>query len=69
MHVDAVSAAVDLRGAKFDEFKQRAFQPAPVHEGMQLTYRLGAFRRSFPEVHPGFHWDTFCLRYGMNASV
>ena len=40
VHVDAVGAAVDLRGAQLDQFQERMVEPAAVDEGMQLAHAL-----------------------------
>jgi hypothetical protein len=42
VHVDAVGAAVDLRGAQLDQFKERVIESAIVDEGVELADRVGA---------------------------
>jgi len=40
VHVDAPGAAVDLRGAQLDEFKQSVVEPAAAHIGVKAGHRL-----------------------------
>ena len=64
VHVDAVGAAVDLRGAQLDEFKQRMFEAAAVDKGMQLADGFGALRGRFAKIHAGFHGHRSLLCIG-----
>jgi hypothetical protein len=44
MHMDAIGAAIDLRGASLDQIDQRVVEPALVHvilERQQCLHRLG----------------------------
>src|SRR5581483_11936327 len=45
VHVDAMRAAVDLRGTQLHQLEQRMVETATVDEGVELADRLGPFRR------------------------
>src|SRR6185503_4723316 len=55
MHIDAVGAAIDLRGAELHELEQLAIQPAVVDEAMERAECLGAFGRGCAKIHSSFH--------------
>ena len=43
VHVEAIRAAVDLRGADLDELQQRVFQAGALRELVQSEHRAIAF--------------------------
>lgn len=44
MHIDAVAAAVDLRGAQLDQLQKSQIEPAIMDESMQPAHGLHASR-------------------------
>jgi hypothetical protein len=44
MHIDAVAAAVDLRGAQLDRLQKSEIEPAIMDESMQPAHGLHASR-------------------------
>src|SRR5690606_1582427 len=55
VHVDAVRAAVDLRGAHLHEAEQAVLQARAVDVFLQLHHRLDRFRGNTEVVDTGCH--------------
>src|SRR6185295_11946371 len=57
VHVDAMTAAIDLRSSELHQFEKGMFKAAFANEDMQIADRLGALRRCLAEIHSSFHGD------------
>ena len=58
MHVEAESAAVDLRGPQLDQVQKRFFQSAMAKINIQAGHGLLSARCYIREIKPGFHRDA-----------
>src|SRR6185437_7100920 len=71
VHVDAMTAAIDLRSSELHQFEKGMFEAAFANEDMQIADRLGALRRCLAEIHSSFHGDYpfigFQLGLGANS--
>jgi hypothetical protein len=55
MHVDAVHAPIDLRGAQLDQLQQPAFESAVANVSFHGIHRRRRTGRRARIVEPGFH--------------
>jgi hypothetical protein len=63
VHVDAMGAAVELRGSELDQLKQRMIEAAIAHEHVQAHHRLLGRGRRLAEIQSSLHWqppNRFC---------
>src|SRR5690242_11542574 len=64
MHVDAVSATVDLRGACLDEVKQAGLEPGPANLSFKLRHRMVDGRCGFRRIQTCCHSSLSLLQIG-----
>ena len=69
MHVDAESAAVDLRSARLDQFDQRFFETGGLDLFLQRDERFDGVGGRLVVVHPGLHAILLSGRFQFEANV
>src|SRR5690625_908107 len=58
VHVDAIGAAIDLRGAELHQLDQALLEPASLHRPLEIHHRLHQLWRGVEMVETRFHGEA-----------